>query len=276
MRKLIVCLALGLVLAPVAALAATPPTAAQLASQTCRTLRSTMGGTAFTQAYGGTSAAFGKCVSQIAREAKANLTSANALCRGEQSDATFAVTHGGKTFDEFYGTGKEHKNAFGNCVSLKARNSSSSVDHGLNPSRSCAALRTSMTATLFKQSFGTNANHSNAFGKCVSTVAKAQTGNLVTAAQTCLTESTDAGFAATHSGKTFQQYYGTNKDLSNAFGNCVLQKLKASTAQVVKSLTSAAKTCKSLRRSDPATFHSRYGSKPNAFAKCVSANAKLK
>ena len=276
MRTMILSLALGLALAPVAALAATNPSSAQLANQICKALRATMGSTAFTQAFGGTSAAFGKCVSKLAVAANANVSSANALCEAEQADASFAATHDGKTFDAFYGTGAQHKNAFGNCVSLKARNSESTVEHGWNPARACAALRTTMTATVFNQSFGTNANHSNAFGKCVSVVARAQSGNLVQAAQACLAESTDAGFATAHGNKTFQQFYGTNKDLSNAFGNCALQKLQASTAQLTKSLTTAAATCKSMRRTDPSGFHARYGSKPNAFAKCVSAHAKVK
>ena len=276
MRTMILSLALGLVLAPVAALAATTPTAAQLANQDCKALRATIGATAFTQAYGGTSAAFGKCVSKLAVAARANLSSANSLCKAEQADANFAATHAGKTFDVFYGTGAQHKNAFGNCVSLKVRSSQSAVEHGWNPSRACASLRTTMTRPTFNQSFGTNANHSNAFGKCVSVVARAQSGNLVEAAQACLAESTDTGFASSHQSKTFQQYYGKNKDLSDAFGNCVLQKLQASTAQLTKSLSTAAATCKSMRRSDPTGFRVQYGSKPNAFAKCVSAHAKLK
>jgi hypothetical protein len=86
----------------------------------------------------------------------------------------------------------------------------------------------------------------------------------------------DANFASTHGGKSFQQFYGTNGDLSNAFGNCVLKKLQASTAKLTQALVKASKTCKALRRSDPATFRQRHGSRPNAFAKCVSAQAKLK
>jgi hypothetical protein len=133
-----------------------------------------------------------------------------------------------------------------------------------------------MTPTLFRQSFGTNANHGNAFGKCVSIVARAQSTDLVTAAEACLAEATDSNFASTHGGKSFQQFYGTNGDLSNAFGNCVLKKLQASNAKLAQALTKAAKTCKALRRTDPATFRQKYGSRPNAFAKCVSVQAKLK
>ncbi len=50
-------------------------------------------------------------------------------CKAEQADPDFAASHDGKTFDEFYGTNgnpkKETpgalKNAFGKCVSSKAK-----------------------------------------------------------------------------------------------------------------------------------------------------------
>jgi hypothetical protein len=273
---MIIWLALVCVLAPIAAQASSTPTAASLAEKDCRALRANMGALPFKQAFGGGANAFGKCVSKLSSAERSNLSSANSLCSAEQADLNFAATHSGKTFDEFYGTGPQHSNAFGNCVSLKARNSSAAARHGLNPAKSCVALRTTMTATLFKQSFGTNVNHSNAMGKCVSIVARAQSGNLNDAASACLAEVQDTGFAASHDGKTFAQFYGTNSDLSNAFGNCVLQKLKASNIQLAKSLTNAAKTCKALKKNNPTTFRARYGTKPNAFAKCVSAQSHVK
>jgi hypothetical protein len=274
MRKLIVCVLAAAVLAPVAALAT--PTPAQAGSKDCAALRTKIGSAAFTQAFGGRSNAFGVCVSRMTRFEQSTLSSANTLCRAEQADVNFAAVHSGKTFAEFYGTGKKHKNAFGNCVSLKARNSSAVGRSGMNPARACAALRTKMTAPVFRQSFGTNANHGNAFGKCVSIVARAQSTDLVNAADACLAEASDTGFSAAHAGKSFQQFYGTNADLSNAFGNCVLKRLQASTAKLSQSLVKASKTCKAMRRSDPASFRQKYGSRPNAFAKCVSAQSKLK
>jgi hypothetical protein len=274
MRKLIICAALALALAPVAALATPPP--GQAAGRDCAALRAKMGAVAFTQAFGGGSKAFGKCVSKLARLEQANLTAATALCRAEQADPNFASSHDGKTFAQFYGKGAKQKNAFGNCVSLKASSSSAAPQPALNPARACAALRAVMTRPVFKQSFGTNANHGNAFGKCVSIVARAQTTNVVVAAQACLAEATDATFASTHNNQSFQQFYGTNKGLSNAFGNCVLKKLQASNAALAKALVNASKTCKTMRRSDPSGFRQKYGARPNAFAKCVSAQAKLK
>jgi hypothetical protein len=270
MRKLIICAVVVFVLAPVAALATASPR--QAASKDCSALRAKIGDAAFTRAFGGSNA-FGVCVSRLTRFEQADLSSANTLCRAEQADPSFAASHGGKTFAEFYGSGAKHKNAFGNCVSLKARNSSASGRSGLNSARVCAALRARMTAGVFKQSFGTNASHSNAFGKCVSIVARAQSVDLVTAAEACLAEASDANFAAAHGGKSFQQFYGTNADLSNAFGNCVLKELQASTAKLTQALVKASKACKAMRRSDPTSFRQKYGSRPNAFAKCVSAQA---
>ena len=43
---------------------------------------------------------------------------------------------------------------------------------GMNPAKACAALRTQMGAEAFKLKYGTNANKANAFGKCVSSMAR--------------------------------------------------------------------------------------------------------
>jgi uncharacterized protein YktA (UPF0223 family) len=70
------------------------------------------------------------------------------------------------------------------------------------------------------------------FGKCVSTKAHAkkeaadtqdqqQASAFKNAAKECQAESADPNFAATHDGKTFEQFYGTNKNARNAFGKCV-------------------------------------------------------
>lgn len=275
MKRIVVLSIAIFTLAPVAAFAT--PTPAQQASKDCSALRAKIGATAFTQAFAtnGSSNAFGKCVSKLAQVEQANLSSANTLCRAEQADPNFASTHGGKTFTQFYGKGNE-KNAFGNCVSLKARNSSKPEQAAMNPARTCSALRTTLGRSLFAQGFGTNANHANAFGKCVSMVARTQATAVVNAATTCLSEANDTNFASTHGGKTFAQFYGTNSDLSNAFGNCVAQKLGVATTKLQNALANASKTCRALRNSDPTSFRSKYGSRPNAFAKCVVAHAHAK
>src|SRR5919201_1740009 len=134
-------------------------------------------------------------------------------------------------------------------------------------SKDCASLRAKIGVTAFAQTFGTNANHRNAFGKCVSLVARFGATSVANAASACLSELNDASFAASHGGKTFAQFYGTNADLSNAFGNCVAQKVGAATSKLRAALLSASKTCRSLQSSDPAGFRAKYGTRPNAFAK---------
>ena len=46
--------------------------------------------------------------------------------------------------------------------------------------------------------------------------------------------------------------------------------------KLTTALVKASKTCKSMRRLDPANFRKKYGSRPNAFARCVSAQSKQK
>jgi hypothetical protein len=275
MNRIVVLAIAIFALAPAAAFAA--PTPAQQASRDCSALRAKIGTTAFTQAFAtnGTSNAFGKCVSKLVLVEQANLGSANTLCRAEQADPNFASAHGGRTFARFYGKGNE-KNAFGNCVSLKARNSSKPEQAAMNPARSCTGLRTTLGRSLFALAFGTNASHANAFGKCVSLVARTEAAAVVNAGTICLSELNDANFAASHGGKSFAQFYGTNSDLSNAFGNCVAQKLGVATTKLQKALSNASKTCRALRNSDPTSFRGKYGSRPNAFAKCVVAHAHTK
>jgi hypothetical protein len=75
----------------------------------------------------------------------------------------------------------------------------------------------------------------NAFGKCVSAKAKEhkqaedaedahEVERFKNAAKQCQAESRDPNFAATHDGKSFEQFYGTNRNRRNAFGKCVSSK----------------------------------------------------
>ena len=271
-RTLMVTFIAALAIAPVAALA--NQSAAGItktnAARDCTVLKARMGGPAFATAY----RTFGACVSSFTALEQQNTASADQSCRAEQADATFAVTHNGKTFDQYYGTGKKLANAFGNCVSLKAKNSSTAAQQAIqNPSRTCRALRTAMTRPAFALLYGTNANRSNAFGKCVSKIAREQAPALSNAAKACATEQADVAFAATHGAKTFAQFYGTNADLSNAFGQCVAQKAKAAAQEHQHSIVNASKTCYAERSSNKAAFDQKYGTARNAFGKCVSANS---
>jgi hypothetical protein len=149
------------------------------AARACKALRSSMGDALFKQTYGTAASkrrnAFGKCVSQWTRAEHQNRTSARSQCAAEQNDPNFAATHGGKSFAEFYGTGPKHANAFGRCVSGKATAASADARQDtLSAARQCKSERATLGVPAFRAKYGKNASDRNAFGKCVSALAKAQ------------------------------------------------------------------------------------------------------
>jgi hypothetical protein len=183
---------LALAVAPAAALAhghtngtGTTSGSQSTAEKQCRQERETMGKTTFAQTYGTNktrSNAFGKCVShrqhQNTTDQNSARTSAEKTCRSEQSDSSFASTHSGESFAQFYGSGKQGKNAFGKCVSTHTgssadRQESSQVKAEENAAHQCRSQETADPAA-FRTKYGTGANHANAFGKCVSSTARQQ------------------------------------------------------------------------------------------------------
>ena len=174
---------LCLLAAPVAASAETAPTPGSPAQQ-CRTERAGMGVAAFKQTYGtnkNRSNAFGKCVSKRAKAAQVadQQAGSNAAqrCRSEQADPTFAATHGNKTFEQFYGTNPNGKNAFGKCVSQHAKATSDTAQQAqvaadVTAAKQCKAERSTLGRDAFAAKYGTNRNRRNAFGKCVSRKAR--------------------------------------------------------------------------------------------------------
>jgi hypothetical protein len=148
------------------------------AARACSALRTSMGLDLFRQTYGTAASnrrnAFGKCVSQWTHAEQKNRQSARAQCAAEQADANFAAAHDGKSFAQFYGTGKG-ANAFGRCVSGKAKSASAEDRQDtLNAARQCKSERKTLGVPDFRAKYGKNANDRNAFGKCVSALAKAQ------------------------------------------------------------------------------------------------------
>ena len=257
MKKMLILIAAAALLVPVAAMATSSQPSN--ASRDCTALKAKMGATAFAQAY----PSFGACVSALTPLENANATSAQQLCTAEQNDANFAASHDGKTFAQFYGHGKNGKNAFGNCVSSKTQSSSQAIQQNQsNPAKTCAAQRTQMGVSAFDKLYGTNGTAKNAFGKCVSKAARAQTSAQNSAAQLCLTEQSLSGFAA---------HWGTNANDANAFGKCVSSTARSTEAKQQQSTVSAAKTCLALLNSQGATtFKKTYAT----FGACVSAKAK--
>lgn len=142
----------------------------------------------------------------------------------------------------------------------------------------CRTERTDMGTATFAQTYGTNKNRSNAFGRCVSqrraATREARSQARTNAAQQCKAErSADP--------QAFAAKYGTGKNGRNAYGKCVSQLARAKTAQTVSDETAAdadaAKACKAERKADRDAFAAKYGTnhnRRNAFGKCVSRQAK--
>ena len=121
---------------------------------------------------------FARCVRQNATEEEAENETAhkNAAkeCKAERSADPDA-------FAETYGTNANGQNALGKCVSSKAKakkdaedaEDAEEVKEFKNAAKECAAERGRVGREAFADAYGTNANKSNAFGKCVSEKQKA-------------------------------------------------------------------------------------------------------
>jgi hypothetical protein len=169
-------------------------------SRACSALKTSLGATTFGQTYGtnaSRSNSFGMCVSRWTSAAHAARHAAMTACRAEQADPNFAAAHGGKTFTQFYGT--KGKNAFANCVKTKTAAALTTQRQATqNAAQQCKAERRTLGEAAFKAKYGTNANKSNAFGKCVSTRAS-QNGqaNRTTVYQVSLTALNNSGVSGT-------------------------------------------------------------------------------
>jgi hypothetical protein len=159
-------------------------------------------------------------------------------CRFERG--TTAATR--EAFALRYGTNAHHKNAFGKCVSAKARDEAQErTEAEANAPQACREERgtTAESRAAFAAKYGTNKNGKNAFGKCVSAkpaeleqaadakdrdAAKARKS----AAKTCDEERGDT--AETRA--AFREKYGKGRHGANAFGKCVSQHARAREEQV--------------------------------------------
>jgi hypothetical protein len=167
MRKLIFLAVTALLALPALAVAGSPPSPASQAAavKQCTTERNA-NPAAFKLLYGtpntNRSNAFGKCVSKLAQQNEQEHSNAAAQCRSERSANPTA-------FAANYGKGPNHKNAFGNCVSMKAKAAAAArVEATVNAAKACWTERQANPAA-FKLTYGTpSTNRSNAFGKCVS------------------------------------------------------------------------------------------------------------
>jgi hypothetical protein len=178
--KLLIAVSLVALVVPATSLGS-PPNGQDRANgaRACRALRASMGTELFRQSYGTVEAnrnnAFGRCVSQWVHRAHQLRMQARAACTAEQADPNFAASHDGKSFDEVYGTGPQHRQAFQNCVASKLQTATTEAQSDTkNAAKECKAERANMPAADFRSKYGKNENDRNAFGKCVSQLAKAQ------------------------------------------------------------------------------------------------------
>jgi hypothetical protein len=167
--------ALVLVLPAVAAAKPHPDKGDKRAAKAeCKTLRGHSSATR--EAFRTEFKSFAACVrAHAADEAQEEQTAhknASQECREERSaDA--------QAFADKYGTNANKRNAFGKCVSGKARENEAEADQQdqqeatefKNAAKACAAER-SADEQAFADKYGTNANKRNAFGKCVSMKAR--------------------------------------------------------------------------------------------------------
>jgi len=169
------------------------------ANVTCRAQQAdpnfaaTHNGETFDQYYGSgkkTQNAFAHCVSIVAKanrevEQQGRMNPAR-TCRA------IRTTLGVALFDLSYGKNKNDRNAFGKCVSATAH---LQAHNELSASAACSTQQsdpnfaTNHGGQTFYQYYGTNADQSNAFGKCVSSTAKTasttHTQAVIHAARTC-------------------------------------------------------------------------------------------
>ena len=146
----------------------------------------------------------------------------------EQQCRTERTGMGVELFRLAYGTNHNKRNAFGKCVSKRAKATEvASTEAKQNASQECKAEETADPAA-FTAKYGTGKHGANAHGKCVSQKARAKTAKAVKdevtadtkAAKTCKAErKADA--------QAFADKYGTNQNKRNAFGKCVSKTAKA-------------------------------------------------
>jgi hypothetical protein len=174
-------LALILVVPAVSVAKPTPDRGDKRAAKTeCKTLRGQTDATR--EAFRTQFRTFGACVkahaADEAKEEQSAHKNASQECREERGTTTESRT----LFNEKYGKNANGKNAFGKCVSTKAKAKEHEADVEdqqeatafKNAAKECDDERgdSEESRTLFAEKYGTNANNKNAFGKCVSQKAR--------------------------------------------------------------------------------------------------------
>jgi hypothetical protein len=135
-----------------------------------------------------------------------------------------------------------------------------------NAAKYCKEFRDGSGKANFVAMFGTK---KNAYGKCVSQTAKKDAAEDATQTKEARSEAVQECRAVKTPGS------------KNAFGKCVSEKAKAKKAEAdaedeaqEDDKVNAAKSCKTAKSDDADQFGEDWGTRRNAFGKCVSATAK--
>ena len=182
MKKLVVAAVAALVAVPVAHAETAPSPNANdraRAANVCKNVNAAIGSRAFRATFAprtmSARAAMRNCARRQAREEAENRVNAAQACREErgtteQSRQAFALKYGTEEAN--------YRNAFGKCVSQHAREESEEdEDELVNAAQACRQERGTTPASrqAFAEKYGTEeANYRNAFGKCVSMLAREQ------------------------------------------------------------------------------------------------------
>ncbi|HET8951991.1 MAG TPA: hypothetical protein VFN44_15830 [Solirubrobacteraceae bacterium] len=135
-----------------------------------------------------------------------------------------------------------------------------------NAAKYCKEFRDGSGKANFVTMFGTK---KNAYGKCVSRTAKKDAAEDATQTKEARSEAVQECRAVKTPGS------------KNAFGKCVSEKAKAKKAEAdaedeaqEDDRINAAQSCKKAKKDDAAKFATDFGTKKNAFGKCVSKTAR--
>ncbi len=133
-----------------------------------------------------------------------------------------------------------------------------------NAAKFCKEFKTGSGAANFATMFGTK---KNAYGKCVSQTAK----------KTATEDAEQTQAAKSNAAKECKAEGLKGRE----YGKCVSTKAKAKKAAADKEdeaqeddRVNAAKSCKAAKKDNAAKFATDYGTRKNAFGKCVSKTAK--
>jgi hypothetical protein len=159
---LVTAIAIGatMLIGSIAGAAKTDQTAKQAAKAECRAAKAA-DKAAFKATYG----SMAECVKGEKAESADELRNAAQESRSEEEADPAA-------FAETYGSNYSGKNAFGKCVSSKVKaEQEADVEEFDNAAQECRTERNA-DRDAFKETYGSNKNGKNAFGKCVSSKVK--------------------------------------------------------------------------------------------------------